>query len=203
MQQMNNLYCPCPLLCSTQMNELSPLSAALGKFPYIYQSLEMMECSPKPEKKYTIWIEYCFASRVLQRPKMFPEISFSYQHKLMLLVEMGVWNLTYASVQACAAGSQRLMTYSAGHRRYFSWKSSSFFLKKKIFLFYILFVPRILKSFVIIFIKPQQWRLILLDLPCLVFLCLASITEILYFFRNSVITSKYLNNRNDKSNNSN
>lgn len=131
MQQMNNLYCPCPLLCSTQMNELSPLSAALGKFPYIYQSLEMMECSPKPEKKYTIWIEYCFASRVLQRPKMFPEISFSYQHKLMLLVEMGVWNLTYASVQACAAGSQRLMTYSAGHRRYFSWKSSSFFLKKK------------------------------------------------------------------------
>lgn len=80
----------------------------------------MMECSPKPEKKYTIWIEYCFASRVLQRPKMFPEISFSYQNKLMLLVEMGVWNLTYASVQACAACSQRLMTYSAGHRRYFS-----------------------------------------------------------------------------------
>lgn len=123
MQQMNNLYCPCPLLCSTQMNELSPLSAALGKFPYIYQSLEMMECSPKPEKKYTIWIEYCFASRVLQRPKMFPEISFSYQHKLMLLVEMGVWNL---SASVCCLLTKTYDLFSSAQK---------IFLLEKQFLF--------------------------------------------------------------------
>lgn len=147
----------------------------------------MMECFPNSEKKCIVWIQYCFASTVLQRPIVFSETSFSYRHMLMFLVETGVWNLRYASVQVCAACSQRFMN-SAGHRRHSSWECSFFF-----FFFFnyfcVLSVPRILKSFVTILIKLLQWRLILLDLPCLVFLCLASITEILYF-RNSVIMHK-------------